>query len=156
MADSRSTRGLREIVYGSSSSSSSDEAPAASGPTSAVVRTMASSIYEELERMIKNYGDGVVTALVPQLITVLEYWEKTVNEKHGVQLELDLQRADLSQLLKQFEKERQLRRAADQVTLAALLRAARACRCLASLCDVGISSLCPSLPPLSSSVLTHR
>lgn len=80
-----------------------------------MVQSMAAQIYAEFERLIGAYGDGVVESLMPQLVGILENWDKSLKEKQSVQLELDLTKEDNDQLLNQYEREKQLRKAADQV-----------------------------------------
>lgn len=80
-----------------------------------MVQSMAAQIYAEFERLIGSYGDGVVEGLMPQLVGILENWDKTLKEKQSVQLELDLTKEDNDQLLEQYEREKTLRKSADQV-----------------------------------------
>lgn len=80
-----------------------------------MVQSMATQIYAEFERLIGSYGDGVVEGLMPQLVGVLENWDKALKEKQSVQLELDLTKEDNDQLLEQYEKEKLQRKSADQV-----------------------------------------
>ena len=80
-----------------------------------MVQSMATQIYAEFERLISAYGDGVVEGLMPQLVGILENWDKVLKEKQAVQLELDLTKEDNDQLLEQYEREKQLRKSADQV-----------------------------------------
>lgn len=86
-----------------------------------MVQSMATQIYAEFERLIGNYGDGVVEGLMPQLVGILENWDKTLKEKQKVQLELDLTKEDNDQLLEQYEREKQLRKSADQVNVGGIL-----------------------------------
>lgn len=80
-----------------------------------MVQSMASQVYAEFERLIGAYGDGVVEGLMPQLVGILENWNKAIKDKQDVQLELDVTKEDNDQLLAEYEKEKQLRKAADQV-----------------------------------------
>ncbi|XP_067949337.1 C-Jun-amino-terminal kinase-interacting protein 4-like isoform X1 [Watersipora subatra] len=79
-----------------------------------MVQSMATQIYAEFERLIETYGDSVVEGLMPQLVAILENWDKVFKEKQNVQLDLDLAKEDNDQLLAQYEREKQLRKAADQ------------------------------------------
>jgi hypothetical protein len=84
-----------------------------------MVQSMAAQIYAEFERLIASYGDKVVEGLMPQLVGILENWNKAIREKQDIQLELDVTKEDNDQLLAEYEKEKQLRKAADQVCLEA-------------------------------------
>lgn len=84
-----------------------------------MVQSMAANVYAEFEKLIGIYGDGIVEGLMPHLVQMLESWDKAIKEKQDTQLELDLTKEDNDQLLNQYEREKQLRKAADQVILIA-------------------------------------
>lgn len=93
----------------------SESEPQSMDVMSDMVQSMAAQIYAEFERLIATYGDGVVEGLMPQLVGILENWNKAIKERQEIQLELDVTKEDNDQLLAEYEKEKQLRKAADQV-----------------------------------------
>lgn len=98
-----------EILYESESESQSMDS------MSDMVQSMAAQVYAEFERLIGTYGDGVVAGLMPQLVAILENWNKTIKDKQRLQLELDVTKEDNDQLHTEYEKEKQQRKSADQV-----------------------------------------
>jgi len=101
---------MTETVYASSSSSSED-----AHVMSERVQLLAASIRKEFERMIGAYGEGVVKQLTPLVVGVLENLEQSFQERQEKDVELDLLRDDNEQLMTQYEREKQLRRAAELV-----------------------------------------
>lgn len=81
------------------------------------VQTLAASIYKEFERMIKNYDENVVKELMPLVVGILESLDQSYLDKQENEVELELLRDDNEQLLTQYEREKQLRKAAEQVSL---------------------------------------
>ena len=79
------------------------------------VQTLAASIYQELERMIKAYDENVVKDLMPLVVGILENLDLAYNEKQENEVELELLRDDNEQLLTQYEREKQLRKGSEQV-----------------------------------------
>ena len=79
------------------------------------VQLLAASIRKEFERMIGVYGEGVVKQLTPLVVGVLENLEQSFQERQGKDVELDLLRDDNEQLMTQFQREKQLRKAAELV-----------------------------------------
>jgi len=79
------------------------------------VQLLAASIRKEFERMIGIYGEGAVKQLTPLVVGVLENLEQSFQERQDKDVELDLLRDDNEQLLTQYEREKQLRKAAELV-----------------------------------------
>ena len=81
------------------------------------VQSLADAVYKEFERLIKAYDENVVKDLMPLVVAILEGLESSCREKQQVDVDAELLRDDNDQLLAQYEKERQLRRIADQVVI---------------------------------------
>uniref|UniRef100_T1IY26 C-Jun-amino-terminal kinase-interacting protein 4 n=1 Tax=Strigamia maritima TaxID=126957 RepID=T1IY26_STRMM len=81
------------------------------------VQSWASSIYQEFERMITKYDQDVVKDLMPLVVTVLESLDISFTQSQEHEVELELQRDDNEQLMTQYEREKQLRKAAEQKCL---------------------------------------
>ena len=79
------------------------------------VSSLASSIYKEFERMIKKYDEDVVKELMPLVVGILESLDLAYSDKQENDVELELLRDDNEQLLTQYEREKQLRKGAEQV-----------------------------------------
>ena len=75
----------------------------------------ASEIYSELERQIATHGPDTVKRLMPPLVALLEQLDSSSREQASLTAECDLLREDAAQLLSQYEREKQLRRTAEQV-----------------------------------------
>lgn len=95
----------------------SDNEPQSMDSMSDMVQSMAAQVYSEFERLIGVYGDGVVAGLMPQLVAILENWNKVIREKQRLQLELDVTKEDNDQLHAEYEKEKTQRKSADQVSI---------------------------------------
>eukprot|EP00064_Thunnus_orientalis_P013610 superscaffoldBa00002246_g13649 len=78
------------------------------------VSGLASSIYREFERLIEKYDEDVVKELMPLVVAVLENLDSVfaVNQEHEV--ELELLKEDNEQLVTQYEREKALRRNAEE------------------------------------------
>nr|XP_018903223.1 PREDICTED: C-Jun-amino-terminal kinase-interacting protein 4 isoform X6 [Bemisia tabaci] len=81
------------------------------------VRSLAGSIYQEFERMIGKYDEEVVQNLMPLVVNVLECLDLSYTENQEQEVELELLREDNEQLVTQYEREKQLRRSAEQKLL---------------------------------------
>ena len=81
------------------------------------VSGLASSIYREFERLIEKYDEDVVKELMPLVVAVLENLDSVfaVNQEHEV--ELELLKEDNEQLVTQYEREKALRKHAEEVGL---------------------------------------
>ncbi|KAK3577050.1 hypothetical protein CHS0354_003132 [Potamilus streckersoni] len=78
------------------------------------VQTLATAIYAEFERMIKKYDEDVVKELMPLIVGILENLDQAYTEKSETEVDQELLREDNEQLLTQYEREKQLRKAAEQ------------------------------------------
>ena len=79
------------------------------------IQSLAASIYKEFERLISAYDENVVKELMPMVVTLLESLDQSLQERQEIEVELELQREDNEQLLTQYEREKQLRKTAEQV-----------------------------------------
>jgi c-Jun-amino-terminal kinase-interacting protein 4 len=80
------------------------------------VQSLAGSIYQEFERMISKYDEEVVKDLMPLVVNVLECLDLSYTENQEHEVELELLREDNEQLVTQYEREKQLRKASEQVS----------------------------------------
>ncbi|XP_021345490.1 C-Jun-amino-terminal kinase-interacting protein 4-like isoform X15 [Mizuhopecten yessoensis] len=78
------------------------------------VSSLATNVYKEFERMIKKYDEDVVKELMPLTVALLEGLDQALSDKQESEVELELLRDDNEQLLTQYEREKQLRKAAEQ------------------------------------------
>ncbi|XP_042905516.1 C-Jun-amino-terminal kinase-interacting protein 4 isoform X2 [Parasteatoda tepidariorum] len=97
---------MQETFYGSNSEESH--------VMSEKVQSLASNIYQELEKMMEKYDEDVVKELMPLVVNVLESLDMAVMDNQEHEVELELLREDNEQLATQYERERQLRKAAEQ------------------------------------------
>lgn len=81
------------------------------------VQTLAGSIYQEFEKMMAKYDEDVVKDLMPLVVNVLECLDLSYTENQEHEVELELLREDNEQLVTQYEREKQLRKSADQVRI---------------------------------------
>ncbi|PAV83252.1 hypothetical protein WR25_19805 [Diploscapter pachys] len=99
-----------EIVYGSTGSPTGEEHRTMSDK----VQSMASSIYKEFEQMIQKHGEEGVKTLMPLVVNVLESLDLAYLERDEQAAELEMLKEDNEQLATQYEREKQLRKQADQ------------------------------------------
>ncbi|CAL4074756.1 unnamed protein product, partial [Meganyctiphanes norvegica] len=78
------------------------------------VQSLAGSIYQEFERMIARYDEDVVKDLMPLVVNILECLDLAYTENQEHEVEVELLREDNEQLVTQYEREKQLRKAAEQ------------------------------------------
>lgn len=78
------------------------------------VQSLASSVYQEFERMIQKYDEDVVKDLMPLVVNVLECLDLSYTENQEHEVELELIKEDNEQLVTQYEREKQLRKASEQ------------------------------------------
>ncbi|KAK6173185.1 hypothetical protein SNE40_016686 [Patella caerulea] len=78
------------------------------------VQSLASTVYKEFEKMIQKYDEDVVKELMPLVVGILESLDLSYIEKQEIEVELELLRDDNEQLLTQYEREKQLRKASEQ------------------------------------------
>uniref|UniRef100_A0A1I8EVL4 RH2 domain-containing protein n=1 Tax=Wuchereria bancrofti TaxID=6293 RepID=A0A1I8EVL4_WUCBA len=104
-----------EIVYGATGSigSAGDDTRVMSEK----VQVLASSIYKEFETMIEKNGEDSVKNLMPLVVNVLESLDLAYLEKEECSVDLEMLKEDNEQLMTQYEREKQLRRAQDQKCL---------------------------------------
>ncbi|MEQ2248335.1 C-Jun-amino-terminal kinase-interacting protein 4 [Ilyodon furcidens] len=78
------------------------------------VAGLASSIYREFERLIEKYDEDVVKDLMPLIVGLLENLDSVfaANKEHVV--ELELLKEDNEQLVTQYEREKALRKHAEE------------------------------------------
>uniref|UniRef100_A0ABM0N0K8 C-Jun-amino-terminal kinase-interacting protein 3-like n=1 Tax=Saccoglossus kowalevskii TaxID=10224 RepID=A0ABM0N0K8_SACKO len=96
-----------ETVYGSGDDG-------ASGVMSERVSSLASCVYREFERMIRKYDEDVVKELMPLVVNVLECLDSAFSDNQENEVEIELLRDDNEQLITQYEREKQLRKQAEQ------------------------------------------
>uniref|UniRef100_A0A8C5QZ55 C-Jun-amino-terminal kinase-interacting protein 3 n=1 Tax=Leptobrachium leishanense TaxID=445787 RepID=A0A8C5QZ55_9ANUR len=78
------------------------------------VSGLANSIYREFERLIKCYDEEVVKELMPLVVNVLENLDAVLTENQEHEVELELLKEDNEQLLTQYEREKALRKQAEE------------------------------------------
>ena len=101
--------GKSDVVY-----SSGDDG--ASSVLSERVSSLAAAIYAEFERMIQKHGQEVVSGLMPLMVSVLEQLDSAYNDNNEQYVDLELLNDDNEQLLTQYEREKQLRKIAENVS----------------------------------------
>uniref|UniRef100_A0A915B9R8 JNK-interacting protein n=1 Tax=Parascaris univalens TaxID=6257 RepID=A0A915B9R8_PARUN len=106
--------GSSEVVYGTTGSVGSGDD---SRVMSDKVQLLASSIYKEFETMIQKSGEDSVKNLMPLVVNVLESLDLAYLEKEEYSVDLEMLKEDNEQLITQYEREKQLRRAQDQKCL---------------------------------------
>lgn len=80
------------------------------------VSGLAGSIYREFERLIERYGEDVVKELMPLVVAVLENLDSVFAENQEHEVELELLKEDNEQLITQYEREKALRKQAEEVS----------------------------------------
>ncbi|VDK20742.1 unnamed protein product [Anisakis simplex] len=103
-----------QVVYGTTGSVGSGDD---SRVMSDKVQVLASSIYKEFETMIQKSGEDSVKNLMPLVVNVLECLDLAYLEKEEYSVDLEMLKEDNEQLMTQYEREKQLRRAQDQKCL---------------------------------------
>ncbi|XP_059410105.1 C-Jun-amino-terminal kinase-interacting protein 3-like isoform X6 [Carassius carassius] len=78
------------------------------------VSGLASSIYREFERLIQSYDEEVVKELMPLVVNVLENLDSVLTENQEHEVELELIKEDNEQLITQYEREKALRKQAEE------------------------------------------
>ncbi|KAG9328996.1 hypothetical protein JZ751_008485 [Albula glossodonta] len=102
--------------------------PGTSAMMSERVSGLAGSIYREFERLISKYDEDVVKELMPLVVAVLENLESVFAENQEHEVELELLKEDNEQLITQYEREKALRKQAEEPHATAVIpsREARA------------------------------
>ena len=80
------------------------------------VSGLANSIYREFERLIRSYDEEVVKELMPLVVNVLENLDGVLTENQEHEVELELLKEDNEQLITQYEREKALRKQAEEVS----------------------------------------
>ncbi|KAI1883906.1 hypothetical protein AGOR_G00220910 [Albula goreensis] len=88
--------------------------PGTSAMMSERVSGLAGSIYREFERLISKYDEDVVKELMPLVVAVLENLESVFAENQEHEVELELLKEDNEQLITQYEREKALRKQAEE------------------------------------------
>ncbi|CAH1777196.1 unnamed protein product [Owenia fusiformis] len=78
------------------------------------VQALANEVYVEFQRMMESYDENVCRRLMPLVVNILEGLDHSFTEKQENEVELELLRDDNEQLLTQYEREKQLRKASEQ------------------------------------------
>ncbi|XP_072298662.1 C-Jun-amino-terminal kinase-interacting protein 3 isoform X5 [Eucyclogobius newberryi] len=78
------------------------------------VSGLASTIYREFERLIRSYDEEVVKELMPLVVNVLENLDAVLTENQEHLVELELLKEDNEQLITQYEREKALRKQAEE------------------------------------------
>ncbi|XP_069056135.1 C-Jun-amino-terminal kinase-interacting protein 4 isoform X2 [Pleurodeles waltl] len=78
------------------------------------VSGLASSIYREFERLIGEYDEDVVKELMPLVVAVLENLDSVFADNQEHEVELELLKEDNEQLMTQYEREKSLRKLAEE------------------------------------------
>jgi hypothetical protein len=98
------------------------EAPNSSHVVSERVQTLASQIYNELQKIMSRFSssdedDAAVSGLMPLIVNVLESLDLSLIENQQLQVELELCKDDNEQLVVAFEKEKNVKKRVDQKLL---------------------------------------
>ncbi|XP_059413541.1 C-Jun-amino-terminal kinase-interacting protein 4-like isoform X5 [Carassius carassius] len=88
--------------------------PGTSAIMSERVSGLATSIYREFERLIHQYDEDVVKELMPLVVAVLENLDTVFAENQEHEVELELLKEDNEQLVTQYEREKALRKHAEE------------------------------------------
>ncbi|CAF2157577.1 unnamed protein product [Rotaria magnacalcarata] len=75
-------------------------------PLSETVTTLASKVYKELERIIKNFGENSVKDLMPVMISTLESLDGALHEREVNKFEIESLKEQTEQLYQQYEREK--------------------------------------------------
>ncbi|XP_041434041.1 C-Jun-amino-terminal kinase-interacting protein 3 [Xenopus laevis] len=78
------------------------------------VSGLANSIYREFERLIRCYDEEAVKELMPLVVNVLENLDAVLTENQEHEVESELLKEDNEQLLTQYEREKALRKQAEE------------------------------------------
>ncbi|XP_029692738.1 C-Jun-amino-terminal kinase-interacting protein 4-like isoform X1 [Takifugu rubripes] len=89
--------------------------PGTSAMMSERVSGLANSIYREFERLIGKYDEDVVKELMPLVVAVLENLDSVFAENQEHEVELELLKEDNEQLITQYEREKALRKHAEEL-----------------------------------------
>jgi hypothetical protein len=73
---------------------------------SETVTTLASNVYNELERIIKKFGEDSVKDLMPVMISTLESLDTALHEREVSKFEIESLKEQNEQLFQQYEREK--------------------------------------------------
>ncbi|GMR39845.1 hypothetical protein PMAYCL1PPCAC_10040 [Pristionchus mayeri] len=104
---------VKAVVYGSGGSPSMGAAEESTRVMSEKVQNLAASVYREFEQMINSVGEDSVKNLMPLVVNVLESLDLAYLEKEEMSVDLEMLKEDNEQLITQYEREKQLRKAQD-------------------------------------------
>jgi len=100
------------VEHDLSSSATSEEGQTLLSET---VTSLASTVYNELERIIKNFGEDSVKDLMPVMISTLESLNNALHEREVSKLEIDALKEQNEQLFQQYEREKAFHKEYQQV-----------------------------------------
>jgi hypothetical protein len=86
-------------------------------PLNEKVATLASSVYTELEKIVKLHGRDTVKDLMSILVNILEALDVAYQEKEEQIVENELLKDDYEKLLNQYEREKQSRKDTELVNI---------------------------------------
>jgi len=86
-----------------SSSAASEEGHT---PLSDAVTDLATTVYSELQRIIKNFGEDSVKDLMPVMISTLESLNNALQEREECKSEIEALKEQNEQLFQQYEREK--------------------------------------------------
>jgi hypothetical protein len=93
-----------------SSTSSINNSSNNNTPLNEKVAHLASSIYTELEKIVKLHGRDTVKDLMPIVVNILEGLDTAYQDKEELTVENELLKDDYEKLLSQYEREKQARK----------------------------------------------
>lgn len=93
------------------------------------VSGLANSIYREFERLIRSYDEEVVKELMPLVVNMLENLDAVLTKNREHEVELELLKEDNEQLITQYEREKALRKQAEEVSAHARPRCDKTAQC---------------------------
>lgn len=85
-------------------------------PLNEKVAHLASSIYTELEKIVKVHGRDTVKDLMPIVVNILEGLDTAYQDKEELTVENELLKDDYEKLLSQYEREKQARKDTELVS----------------------------------------
>ena len=86
-------------------------------PLNEKVAHLASSIYTELEKIVKLHGRDTVKDLMPIVVNILEGLDTAYQDKEELTVENELLKDDYEKLLSQYEREKQARKDTELVRI---------------------------------------
>jgi len=102
------------VAYGEGEGEGNDSMDTGLGQMSEKVQAIAQSLYIELEGMVRQFGPEPAQTVTPFLVRLLETLDEEIKQRRTCQTELELAKADREQLLNHYERERELRKKAEE------------------------------------------